>query len=66
MARKTRSALISPRADHRVTLALQLADGSQLNVEASVRAMRFIGRYSRVSAFGPLGTRLRAQLADRL
>ncbi|GEM_PF-1413073 len=66
MARKTRSApTTATRASNRVTLALRLADGSDLSVEASVHAMRFIGRYSRLSAFGPLGTRLRAQLADQ-
>jgi hypothetical protein len=27
--------------------------------------MRFIGRYSRISAFGPLGTRISAQLLTR-
>lgn len=46
----------------RVTLALRLADGSFLPVEASSDALRFIGRYSRLSAFGPLGVRLEAHV----
>jgi hypothetical protein len=46
----------------RVTLALRLADGSLLPVEASADAMCFIGRYCRLSAFGPLGTRLKAHV----
>ncbi len=49
----------------RVTLALRLADGSLLPVEASADAMRFLGRYSRVSAFGPLGMRLKAHVVAR-
>jgi hypothetical protein len=48
----------------RVTLALRLADGSMLPVVAGVHSMRFIGRYSRISAFGPPGTRIRAQLVS--
>ncbi len=46
----------------RVTLALRLADGGLLPVEASADALRFIRRYSRLSAFGPLGTPLRAHV----
>jgi hypothetical protein len=57
MARKT-------KFGDRVTLALRLADGSMLPVEASVHSMRFIGRYSRISAFGPPGTRIRAHLVS--
>jgi hypothetical protein len=49
----------------RVTLALRLADGSLLPVEASACVMQFIGRYSRVSAFGPLGKRLKAHVVAR-
>jgi hypothetical protein len=58
MARKS-------NASDRVTLALRLADGTRVEVEAGIHAMRFIGRYSRVSAFGPLGTRITAQLVAR-
>ena len=46
----------------RVTLALRLADGSLLPVAASADSLRFIGRYSRLSAFGPLGMRLEAHV----
>jgi hypothetical protein len=49
----------------RVTLALRLTDGSLLPVEASASVMQFIGRYSRVSAFGPLGKRLKAHVVAR-
>jgi hypothetical protein len=49
----------------RVTLALKLVDGTALDVKASAHCMRFIGRYSRIAAFGPLGTRLSAQLIER-
>ena len=49
----------------RVTLALRLADGSILPVEAGADCLRFIGRYSRLSAFGPLGTRLEAHLVGQ-
>ncbi len=62
MARKTN---LSAKTSDRVTLALRLADGTQVEVEASVHAMRFIGRYSRISAFGPLGTRITAQLVAK-
>ncbi len=62
MARKTDS---SANMGARVTLALRLADGTRVEVEAGVHAMRFIGRYSRISAFGPLGTRITAQLVAR-
>ena len=48
----------------RVTLALRLADGSVLPVEAAADCLCFIGRYSRLTAFGPLGTRLEAHLVD--
>lgn len=58
MARKT-------QISDRMTLALKLADGSRLTVDASASAMRFIGRYSRIAAFGPLGTRISAQLVAR-
>jgi hypothetical protein len=58
MARKTQTS-------DRMMLALKLADGSRITVEASANAMRFIGRYSRISAFGPLGTRISAQLVSR-
>lgn len=58
MARKTKTS-------DRVTLALRLADGTCVEVEAGVHCMRFIGRYSRISAFGPLGTRITAQLVAR-
>lgn len=51
-----------PKITERVTLALRLADGSLLPIEASADAMQFIGRYSRLSAFGPLGTRLKAHV----
>jgi len=54
-----------PRRSHlsqRVTLALRLADGSVLPIEGAADAMRFIGRYSRLSAFGPLGSRLKAHV----
>ncbi len=46
----------------RVTIAFRLADGSLLPVEASSDSLRFIGRYSRLSAFGPLGTRIEAHV----
>lgn len=49
----------------RVTLALRLADGSLLAVEASADALVFIGRYSRLSAFGPPGARLKAHVVAR-
>ena len=49
----------------RVTLALKLVDGTTIPVEASAHCMRFVGRYSRIAAFGPLGTRLSAQLVAR-
>lgn len=49
----------------RVTLALRLADGTSLPIEASANAMLFIGRYSRISAFGPLGKRLKAVVVAR-
>lgn len=60
MTRKTKN-----KASDRITLALRLADGSFLPVEAGVNSLRFIGRYSRVSAFGPLGTRITAHLVAR-
>lgn len=56
MTRKTKS-----NASDRVTLALRLADGSSLTIEGGIHAMRFIGRYSRLSAFGPLGSRISVQ-----
>jgi hypothetical protein len=62
MARKTRNSAIF---GDRVTLALRLADGTLVEVEAGVHSMRFIGRYSRISAFGPLGSRITAQLVAR-
>ena len=65
MTRKTAISAKTARSDDRVTLALRLADGARVEVEASVHAMRFIGRYSRISAFGPLGTRITAQLIAR-
>ena len=65
MARKVQISAQAPTTQDRVTLALRLADGSHIEVEAGVHAMRFIGRYSRVSAFGPLGTRITAQLVAR-
>ena len=46
----------------RVTLALRLTDGALLPVEASADCLRFIGRYSRLSAFGPPGTRIEAHV----
>lgn len=49
----------------RVTLALHLADGALLPVEGSAGCMRFIGRYSRLLAFGPLGTPLRAHVVSK-
>ncbi len=49
----------------RVTLALRLADGEILPVEASANSLIFIGRYSRLSAFGPLGKRLKAHVVAR-
>ncbi len=58
MARKTTSS-------DRVTLALRLADGTRVEVEAGIHTMRFIGRYSRISAFGPLGSRISAELVAR-
>ncbi len=58
MTRKTQTS-------DRVTLALQLVDGTSVDVEASVHCMRFIGRYSRIAAFGPLGTRITASLVGR-
>jgi hypothetical protein len=58
MARKTKTS-------DRVTLALKLADGTLVEVQAGIHCMRFIGRYSRISAFGPLGTRITAQLVAR-
>ena len=60
MARKTLA-----RTNDRVTLALRLADGTRVEVEAGIHAMRFIGRYSRISAFGPPGTRITARLVAR-
>lgn len=65
MARKAPLSAQAPITQDRVTLSLRLADGSHIEVEAGVHAMRFIGRYSRVSAFGPLGTRITAQLVTR-
>lgn len=64
MARKAKTSDKAKTGD-RVTLAIRLADGSSLPVEAGVNAMRFIGRYSRVSAFGPLGSRITARLVER-
>ncbi len=58
MARKTKTS-------DRVTLALKLADGTLVEVRRASTAYRFIGRYSRISAFGPLGTRITAQLVAR-
>jgi hypothetical protein len=43
----------------RITLAIVLADGHVLPVEMGANSARFIGRFSRVAAFGPLGTMLR-------
>jgi len=51
-----------PSMPHRLTLALRLADGSVLPVEADAGAMIFIGRYARLPAFGPPGSRLRARV----
>lgn len=48
-----------------MTLALRLADGEVLPVEASANSLIFIGRYSRLSAFGPLGKRLKAHVVAR-
>lgn len=42
-----------------ITLAIVLADGHVLPVAMSARCARFVGRFSRVAAFGPLGTMLR-------
>ncbi len=49
-----------------MTLALRLADGSALSVEAEAGTMKFIGRYARLSAFGRPGTRLRARIVSRV
>lgn len=49
-------------ATERVTLALRLADGSIVPVEADAVSLQFIGRYSRLPAFGPLGSRLKVHL----
>jgi hypothetical protein len=46
----------------RLTLAFRLADGSLLPVEGSPDAMRFIGRYARLRAFGAIGARLEAHV----
>ncbi len=58
MARKRR---ISTHISDRVTLALRLADGSRIEIGARADTLRFIGRISRVSAFGPVGSRIAAQ-----
>lgn len=52
-------------ATDRLTIALRLADGSVLPVEASADCLRFIGRYSRLSAFGPPGRRIEAHVVAR-
>ncbi|MBN8817294.1 MAG: hypothetical protein J0I80_01085 [Sphingomonas sp.] len=46
----------------RVSLAIRLADGATLPVEASSDMLRFIGRYSRLSAFGRPGAPLKAHV----
>jgi hypothetical protein len=53
-----------PLAD-RVTLALRLADASLLPLVASADSLRFIGRYSRLTAFGPIGRPLDAHLVGQ-
>ncbi len=62
MARKTQT---SAKVSDRVTLDLRLADGTLVEVEAGVHAMRFIGRDGRIADFGPLGTRITAQLVAK-
>ncbi len=54
-----------PPISERVTLALRLADGTVLPVEASADSLRFIGRYCRLSAFGKPGSRLKAHVVAR-
>jgi hypothetical protein len=53
------------RLKERIIIAIGLADGDAVHVEASADALRFIGGYSRLSAFGPLGKRLDAHLVPR-
>ena len=50
------------KPNDRVTLAFRLADGTLLTVEAASDTLRFIGRYSRLKAFGPLGKPLDAHV----
>ena len=50
------------KPNDRVTLAFRLADGALLTVEAAPETLRFVGRYSRLRAFGPLGKPLDAHV----
>jgi len=49
----------------RVTFAIQLADGTLLPVEMEAESTRFVGRFSRLAAFGPLGAPISAHIVAR-
>ena len=49
----------------RIMIALRLADDTILPVEMAPESSRFIGHYSRLAAFGPLGAQLRKHIVDK-
>ena len=54
-----------PHSYPRITLAIRLADGTVLPVGMSTESARFVGRYSRLAAFGPLGMPIQAHIVAR-
>lgn len=52
----------TPPRTPRVTFAIRLADGTILPVEMNTQSRRFVGRFSRVAAFGPPGSPIVAHI----
>lgn len=51
-------------SDH-VTVSFHLADGTSLSLTTGPTGLRFVGRYSRLSAFGPVDRPLSATVIPR-
>jgi hypothetical protein len=52
----------NPPCKKRVTFAIQLADGTSLPVDMNPDSVQFVGGFSRLAAFGPLGARISARI----
>jgi hypothetical protein len=53
------------RLANHVTVSFHLADGSSLSLTTGPTALRFVGRYSRLPAFGPVDRPLSATVIPR-